>query len=440
MSKTTAVVGGGVLGLTLALRLAQGGDQVTLLEAAPALGGLARDHDYGDFVWDRFYHCILPQDTELLSLLGELGLSGELKWRRTGTGYWAGGKTYDMNGGADWLRFPLLTMMDKARLGALIVYATRVADPMKLYGLTAASWLQRACGQRGYEVFWQPLLRAKFGTYHDRVAAVFIWATLTRLFGARSGAGAEKLGYVSGGYGKILQRFKARIEQQGGRVLVNAPVRWIRPSGEGASLGFSGADEEAEETFDRVLFTGPTRLASGLTRGEFQTQARQMLGDFPTAETYLGVACLTLVLPEPLTPYYVLNIGDTSVKLTGLVEMTNLVDLQVETAGLSLLYLPQYMDSADARLDCDDELLIQPMLQDGLKRLFPRFRRQEARYVGLHRARFVQPLPLVRQGKIHEAPLPSLDQPFAVVNTSMLSCATLNNNEVVKLVGVLTGR
>ena len=35
------VVGGGLLGLTLALRLSQRGYRVTLLEAAPHVGGLA---------------------------------------------------------------------------------------------------------------------------------------------------------------------------------------------------------------------------------------------------------------------------------------------------------------------------------------------------------------------------------------------------------------
>jgi hypothetical protein len=46
----------------------------------------------------------------------------------------------------------------------------------------------RICGRHAYEVFWQPLLRAKFGSLHQEVAAVFIWATLKRLYEARSRA------------------------------------------------------------------------------------------------------------------------------------------------------------------------------------------------------------------------------------------------------------
>src|SRR5262249_10950728 len=54
-----AVVGGGMLGLTLAHRLAQRGQRVALLEAAPQLGGVASAWSLGEVVWDRHYHVTL---------------------------------------------------------------------------------------------------------------------------------------------------------------------------------------------------------------------------------------------------------------------------------------------------------------------------------------------------------------------------------------------
>jgi uncharacterized protein with NAD-binding domain and iron-sulfur cluster len=51
-----AVVGGGLLGMTLAHRLAQQGKAVTLFEGAPHLGGLASAWQLGDVTWDRHYH------------------------------------------------------------------------------------------------------------------------------------------------------------------------------------------------------------------------------------------------------------------------------------------------------------------------------------------------------------------------------------------------
>ena len=442
-----AVVGGGILGLTLAHRLVRSGHAVDVLEAAPALGGLAASQDYGPFVWDRFYHCILPQDESLIALLDELGLKDALRWTRTGTGYYARGRFHDMNGNRDFLRFPLLGAIDKMRLGAAVVYATRLAKPESLYLVTAAEWLTRICGRRGYEIFWQPLLRAKFGPFHDQVAAVFIYATLKRLFGARSAAaGRENLGYVHGGYHAILARFAERLTAAGARIRTGAPVRRIErvdpPAGTGAaacrvtSADPSGAAAGvATDLYDQVFFTAPTRLARGAVGPDLLPVVERFERDNPTAVTYLGVACLVLVLEKPLTPYYVLNIGEPGVELTGLIEMTNLIARPEETRGLSLIYLPRYMDSESEMFSAGDAALRDGLIERGLKRLFPDFAASRALYAGVHRARHVQPLPLVRGTPPAAAPAaPALEAPFQIVNTALLRCATLNNNEVVALV------
>ncbi|MBD5656462.1 MAG: FAD-dependent oxidoreductase, partial [Candidatus Eremiobacteraeota bacterium] len=48
MTKRTAIVGAGLLGMTLALRLAERGDAVTLFEAEREFGGLAAPWALGD--------------------------------------------------------------------------------------------------------------------------------------------------------------------------------------------------------------------------------------------------------------------------------------------------------------------------------------------------------------------------------------------------------
>ena len=445
-----AVVGGGLLGLTLTHRLAALGHRVDLFEAEPQLGGLAASHDYGPFTWDRFYHCILPQDTALIALLEDLGLAQDLRWTRTGTGYYARGVFHDMSGNRDFLRFPLLTLIDKARLGAAILYATRIADPNALYRVTAQDWLTRLCGRRAYEAFWQPLLKAKFGPFHDQVAAVFIYATLVRLFGARSAtAGAESLGYVRGGYHRILGRFAERLAEKGATLRVKTPVRRIAPAAgvagphgvvRGATIAWADGADDRRADYDQVFFTAPSRLARRLVDPAFGAHLDAVERDHPTASAYLGVACMVLALPEPLTRYYVLNIGEPSIELTGLIEMTNLVDRASETSGLSLIYLPRYLDSESRDFQATDAALRDGFVDRGLKRLFPGFDLATARYAGVHRARYVQPLPLVRQGAAGAgdggagSEAPRLESPFQVINTSMLRCATLNNNEVVALV------
>jgi protoporphyrinogen oxidase len=430
------VVGGGMLGLTLALRLGRSGHRVDLLEAEPQLGGLATWQDYGPFVWDRFYHCILPQDTSLLSLLDDLGLAGELQWTRTGTGYYAEGQFHPMSNNRDFLRFPVLSLFDKARLAGAVVWATKFADPDALYGVSAEEWLTRLCGERAYARFWQPLLKAKFGPFHDKVAAVFIYATLVRLFGARSAAaGKESLGYVRGGYQRIFARFRDVLESGGARIRTGTAVLLAEPDGRGCRVRSRGPEGETrEESYDQVFFTAPTRLARKVVAPSFLDHVNEVERDHPTATTYLGVACLVLVLDRPLTPFYVLNIGEPSIELTGLIEMTNLIDPATQTGGRALVYLPRYMDSESPEFQQSDESLRDAMVERGLKRLFPEFDLGRAQYAGVHRARYVQPLPLVRTGPFTKRASSPISRPFHILNTSMLQCATLNNNEVVALV------
>ncbi len=438
---TTAIVGAGVLGLTLAHRLSSLGTRVEVIEAAPELGGLAATHDYGPFHWDRFYHVILPTDGHLVGLVRELGLEGELRWRKTLTGYHAGGRTFDMSGNADFLRFPLLGLADKARLAATVVYAARFADPWPLYRVTAQDWLTRWCGRAAYEAFWQPLLRAKFGPYHDRVAAVFIWASLTRLFGARSSATHEEsMGYVRGGYRTILGALRTALEARGTTLRLGTAVRAARAVDGGCELTFAGSDPQQRASggttirYDQVYFTAPTRLARSIVAPELLPHVERTERENPTSGAYLGVACLVLALRRPLMPYYVLNIAASDVEATGVIGMTNLVDPAENTSGLQLYYVPQYLDSEDERLSASDESLTGALLDRGLKRLFPDLRSDDVAYSGIHRARFVQPLPLVRPSAVIPRGAPRAVRPFQILNTSMLACATLNNNDVVGLV------
>jgi hydroxysqualene dehydroxylase len=73
--RDVVVVGGGLAGITAALRCADAGHRVTLLEAKPRLGGLTYSFRHGDLDIDNGQHVFLRCCTAYLALLDRLGVA-----------------------------------------------------------------------------------------------------------------------------------------------------------------------------------------------------------------------------------------------------------------------------------------------------------------------------------------------------------------------------
>src|SRR5437660_680675 len=128
MTQNIAIVGSGFLGMTLALRLAESGANVTLFEGSDQIGGLASAWEIGDVVWDKHYHVTLASDKFTRNLVEELGLGDEYRWVETKTGFYTDGELVSMSNTAEFLKFPPLGLISKLRLGAAIFYASRVKN------------------------------------------------------------------------------------------------------------------------------------------------------------------------------------------------------------------------------------------------------------------------------------------------------------------------
>lgn len=78
MSGRVAVVGGGLAGITAALRCADAGCEVTLFEARPKLGGLTHSFQRGDLSVDNGQHVFLRCCSAYLDLLDRLGVADQV--------------------------------------------------------------------------------------------------------------------------------------------------------------------------------------------------------------------------------------------------------------------------------------------------------------------------------------------------------------------------
>lgn len=412
------------MGMTLAKRLSQQGQQVTLFEGAPDLGGLVSSWKLGDMEWDKFYHVILLSDFRTRNMLKEVGLEDQIKWVETKTGFYIDGELHSMSDTIEFLKFPALGLIDKFRLALTIFYASKIKNWKRLEQIPVTSWLKKWSGNRTYNKIWLPLLRAKLGDSYNRTSAAFIWATIQRMYGARkSGLKKEMFGYVPGGYKRIVEKIKQKLLEDGVDIKTSYQATEVKSSVDGLPtvIFTNGVSEE----FDKVIVTLPCGLASDICPDLTELEKKKL-----KQIEYLGVVCVAVLLDQSVSPFYVTNITDTWVPFTGVIEMTALVD-KTYFDGHSLIYLPKYVSPEDPLfIKSDDE--IKEFFLEVFKKMYPWLKEESFKFTGVARAKHV--ITVLNKGYSDNLPEIKTSIPGVyIVNSAHIKDGTLNVNETIKV-------
>ncbi len=418
-----AVIGGGITGIAACLELAKKGDfEITLFEKEENLGGLSTWFDCDGVIWDKYYHVVLSTDSVTLAFISELGLEDQIFWRETKTGFYGQGKLVPMSTTLDFLRFPFMSLWQKFRMGLGIIYSARVSNSSRLDKIFAREWLTKVFGRRVYENIWEPLLRSKLGDAREKTSALFIWATIQRLYGARQGQSKkEQMGHIRGGYYTILQAATKKLEQAGVTLRTAEPVLEVQTSPEGHAI----VTRNGQYTFDKAIFTTDCPTTLNLLR-----PATAPYWENLAAIDYLSVFCVVFILSRKLSPYYVINLLDKDLPFTGIIEPTNIISPE-DTDGKHIVFLPKYAPATDSIHNCTNDEIMETFTRH-LKNVFPDLEDSHILQKKLHKTRYVQPI----QALEYQQNLPTFSTPIPgiyVVNTSMIINSTLNNNTAISL-------
>jgi len=424
MQKRWGIVGGGIMGMTLAHKLSKLGYKVTIFEGAPDLGGLVSSWKLGDVEWDKFYHVILLSDFRTRSLLKELDLEDKINWVETKTGFYIQGQLHSMSNTMEFLKFPTLNLLDKFRLAVTILWASRIKDYKSLEKIPVTKWLKKWSGNNTYDKVWLPLLRAKLGESYRRTSAAFIWATIQRMYGARkSGLKKEMFGYVPGGYKRVVEAFKNKLLSEGVTIKTSHIAKEVKSNENGfPSISFSNG---VIEEFDKVIVTLPSGICANICP-DLSFSEKQKLNNIE----YLGVICVAVLLDKSVSPYYVTNITDAWVPFTGVIEMSALVDKK-HFGGNTLVYLPKYVSPDDPLFNQTDEE-IKEYFTENFKKMYPWLNDENIRFTGVARAKHVITVLTLE----YSDNLPDIRTSIPgvyIVNSAHIKDGTLNVNETIKV-------
>jgi len=321
--------------MTAGLRLAEAGYRVHLFERYPGAGGLARAFEVGGEPLEAFYHHLFTTDTDYVRFAAELGLADEIEWLPSKMGIWTEDRLWEFGTPMSLLRFRPLPLVDKLRFALATLYLQRARRPEPFEDVTAADWLRRWQGERAWRTVWGPLLYQKFADDAERVAMVWLWRKISLRGRSRSESGlGERLGYMRGSFGRLVEVLQRRIEGLGGQLHLADAVRRIeREDGHLRLITRRGTSD-----VDRVV------VAASIP--DYLEIAGHLLpvDDYARLSELRATAaiCTVLELDRSLTPYYWLNIADPEMPFGGLIEHTNYIPAE-RYGGRRILYISNYL-------------------------------------------------------------------------------------------------
>ncbi|GAA1170627.1 squalene-associated FAD-dependent desaturase [Kitasatospora gansuensis] len=273
---TAVVVGGGLAGITAALRLAEADHRVTLVESRPRLGGLAFSFRRGELTVDNGQHVFLRCCTAYRGLIDRLG-AGRLvdlqprldvpvlgvspDGRRTLGRLRRAGLPVPLHLAGSLATYPHLSAADRLRVvrAALALKLLDLDDPA-LDEISFGDWLRRQ-GQNAATLaaMWDLVGVATLNATADQTSLAL--AAMVFKTGLLSDPGASDIGMANVPLGAIHHdAARAELERAGVRVLLRARAVELK-SAEQHAVRLDG-DELL--TADTVVLAGAQESAAAL--------------------------------------------------------------------------------------------------------------------------------------------------------------------------------
>jgi protoporphyrinogen oxidase len=192
-------------------------------------------------------------------------------------------------------------------------------------------------GKGAYNAVWGPLLRGKFGDFHDQLAMVWLWNKIYLRFASRKGLSQrEELGYLLGSFGVYIDELERRLRQNVlAEIHTGRAVQEVIVEG-GSARGLLLADGERRD-FDAVIACMPAHVFAKLAPQLPASYAQKLTGT-----QWLSAMCYIMALKRSISPIYWLNIGQDDVPFIACIEHTNFIEKE-RYGGHHVVYLSNYL-------------------------------------------------------------------------------------------------
>lgn len=391
-----AVVGAGFTGLTAAYELAKQGFEVEVYEASEVVGGLVAGFTLNDgFPLERAYHFLYTTDEHMIGMAAELGIEEKLDFYPSSIQAFYEGKKYEFTTAFDLLRFKPLSLIDRIRTGLVGLRLLTLRKWQPLTKITAYEWLCKWNGKRAADLIWKPLLQGKFDVYWDKITMAWLWTRIhVRQTSRGKGEQIERLGYFTGGFRVMVDRWLEELEKRHIPIYTGTPIQQFSQLDGKPTLVVGGESRQ----YDAVLAALPSNTFARAAGGHpaFTEAYEKQLLDID----YLDAALMVFTTDAPISNAYWHQIHDLDAPFLVFLSLDALVGIE-NTGGRHIYYLGDYTQSGSKLMSLSDGELMEKWLT-GLQEMFPGFSPESV--IESHIFRFRNAQHIVGVGYEHSIP------------------------------------
>lgn len=351
------IIGAGYTGLTIAKELVEKGQDVTIFEKQPYVGGMVNTIEIFNTRLEKYYRHIFKSDKEAIKLIKEMGLESELIWPATKMGYLSNKKPYLFGTPISLLKFKPLNLIQKLRFGFNVIHIKLINDYKKLEKVTAEKWLKDRIGDKVYSQVWEPLLISKFGEEKDQISMAWLWGKI-KLRSTSSTPEGEQLGYIKGSYQKLTDKLYEYLLNKNVNIKLETSVKEITKENDKYVVKYTRNEKEEKEEFDVIVSTIDYKGFEKLFDKYMNEEEKQKIQKV----NYTSARTMMIVTNKSFSPFYWLNIGDNDIPFGGIIEHTNFID-KSNYDNNHILYISNYMTEDNKLYNVSKEELLKEYMK-----------------------------------------------------------------------------
>lgn len=348
------IIGAGYSGLTIAKELIEKGQDVTIYERQPYVGGMVDTIEICGTKLEKYYRHIFKSDKEAIKLIKDMGLDDELIWPATKMGYLTDKNLYAFGTPISLLKFKPLNFIQKLRFGFNVIYIKLINNYKKLEKVTAEKWLKDRIGNKVYSQIWEPLLISKFGEKKDKISMAWLWGKI-KLRSTSTIPEGEQLGYIKGSYQKLTDKLYKYLIDNKVNIKLETNVEEIIKENDKYIIKYN---ETGKEEFDIIVSTIDYRNFEKLFNKYMEAEEKQKIKKV----NYISARTMMIIANKSFSPFYWLNIGDNDIPFGGIIEHTNFID-KSNYNNNHIIYISNYMAKDNKLYNLSKEELLEEYMK-----------------------------------------------------------------------------